>query len=150
MTNTLLTGDLKLHPFEALLYLCPLAAALSLLYACISGELWTVITFYDRGLVSWSTLFLAVTNAILASVQNLSSFHTNKIAGALNMAFVANLKQVCTIVLAFMFLPTQNSLLGSIGVVVILLSAWCYSLGTFKQQREDMEPRRAVDLPMIV
>lgn len=109
-----------------------------------------ISTLYGRGLVSWSTLFLAVTNAILASIQNLSSFHTNKMAGALNMAFVANLKQVCTIVLAFIFLRTQNSLLGSMGIVVILLSAWCYSLGTSKQQRENMEPRRAVDLPMIV
>lgn len=96
-----MTGSLALPSIELLLRMSPLAALQSLIYATLSGELGAFAsTMYDRepGSTMTTVVFL-LGNGLLAFLLNVSSFQTNKVAGALAISVCGNLKQVLTVVL---------------------------------------------------
>lgn len=126
-TNRLMTDEkLKLHPLELLLRVCPLAAIQTLCCAYFAGE-FAVLRglMHEDGLSE--CLRLVLMNACLAFLQNLSSFHTNKLAGALTMAICANVKQFCTVVLAMRIFETRLSTGGAFGILIVLSATSCYS-----------------------
>jgi hypothetical protein len=96
-----MTGSLSLPSIELLLRMSPLAAMQSLIYATLSGELRAFAgTMYARESGStMTTIIFLLGNGVLAFLLNVSSFQTNKVAGALAISVCGNLKQVLTVVL---------------------------------------------------
>ena len=96
-----MTGSLALPSIELLLRMSPLAALQSLIYATFSGELSAFaknMAEREPGSTLTTVLFL-LGNGMLAFLLNVSSFQTNKVAGALAISVCGNLKQVLTVVL---------------------------------------------------
>jgi len=122
-----MVGNLRLSPFEVLLRMCPLAAVQSLLCAYFSDELKVVGYSLPYELSSRTTLNLVVANGLLAFGQNVSSFYTNKIAGALTIAVCANLKQLSTIILAIRIFNTKVTPLSAFGIIFVLSGTMYYS-----------------------
>lgn len=127
-----MTGALKLHPFEALLRLCPLAAIQSLLGAAMTGELLTLSRTANT--ITRRTIALLILNGTLAFAQNIVSFHTNKVAGPLTITVCANLKQVATIVLGVVTFEKRLSIVGSAGMVLALGGSAWNSVGRLAQR----------------
>lgn len=121
-----MTGTLKLHPLDILLRMCPLAAVQSLICAALSGELTGVTQAYQEVDTLWHRVgWLLAFNGMLAFIQNVSSFHTNKVAGALTLTVCANLKQCMTIIVAIITFHTEVGFLNGVGMAIALGgSAW--------------------------
>ena len=103
LTNALMTGSLRLPALELLLRMSPLAAIQSIAMARVTGETGAFVA--HLGLLSTptsslaastttshphATLFLSLLgNGILAFLLNISSFATNRAAGALTLTAVS-------------------------------------------------------------
>lgn len=125
-----MTGSLKLHPIEALLRLCPIAAVQSLLGALLTGEISTLVRLESLSITSvdkYIYLLLSL-NITLAFLQNVVSFRTNRAAGALTITVCANMKQVTTIVLGVVALRTRLSLVGGVGMALAVTGSAWYSV----------------------
>ncbi|KAI9667517.1 MAG: UAA transporter [Bathelium mastoideum] len=126
-TNRLMTGELALPALEVLLRMSPLAAVQSLMYACASGEASRLLDAVSQGNISrWIWLVLAG-NGFLAFLLNVSSFQTNKLAGALTISVCSNLKQCLTILLGIMLFDVKVGALNGLGMVITLAGAAVYS-----------------------
>lgn len=127
-TNRLMTDDkLKFHPFELLLRMCPLAAIQSLCCAYIGGDFAVLRELIHDGVFSERVSRLVMANGILAFVQNVTSFHTNRLTGVLTMAICANVKQFCTIILAMGIFKTRVSMCSALGTLMVLSGTSLYS-----------------------
>lgn len=129
-----MTGSLSLSPLEFLFRMSPLAFVQSLLYAYLTGELSSIslITAAPSEFSSQnpptllkSTLVLAI-NGLLAFLLNISSFSTNKYAGALTMTVCGNIKQCLTILLGIMVFGVKVGWLNGGGMVGALAGAAWY------------------------
>ncbi|KAI9713481.1 MAG: UAA transporter [Bogoriella megaspora] len=126
-SNRLMTGELALPPLEILLRMSPLAALQSFMYAASSGELQRFAQAVSSGnMSSWAWLALAG-NGFLAFLLNVSSFQTNKLAGALTLSVCSNLKQCLTIILGIMLFNVNVGVLNGFGMFVTLAGAGWYS-----------------------
>lgn len=130
-TNRLMTGTLALPSIELLLRMSPLAAIQALLYAILSGEL---SAFADKmahreGNVSnFATILFLLGNGLLAFLLNVSSFQTNKLAGALAISVCGNLKQVLTVVLGiFTFGDFAVDIWNGTGMLLAMTGCVMYS-----------------------
>lgn len=74
------------------------------------------------------TIALLCGNGFLAFVLNVSSFQTNKIAGALTVTVAGNLKQACTLALGIIVFGdfTLNPLNG-VGIILVLAGCAFFS-----------------------
>lgn len=133
-----MTGNLKLHPLEVLLRMCPLAAVQSLLAAFLSGELQYLFSISST--ITRHSTALVFFNGMLAFAQNFSSFHTNKIAGALTLTMCANLKQAVTVMVAINVFETRVGYLFIIGMIVVLLAAGTYSWTLMGDREKQAQP----------
>jgi len=126
-TNRLLTGSLKLPPMELLFRMSFLASFQSLFFAYGVGEVQGFQNFVSVGGVS-STLLLALGgNAIMALVLNITSFQTNKLAGALTLSVCGNVKQCATVLLGIWLFHVHFGALSAVGTSVALGGAAWYS-----------------------
>jgi len=116
--------------------MCPLAAVQSLICAFLAGELSLINSPLGRtsqDLFSRDTRRILPFNAFFAFAQNLSSFHTNRTAGALTIAVCANLKQAATMGLAVaLFNNTTIRLAGGLGMASVIAGSICYSWAIVK------------------
>lgn len=126
-TNRLLTGNLKLPALELLMRMSPLAAIQSILYAYLTGELGQFVTFVAEDHLSPSLGLALLGNGVLAFVLNVTSFQTNKLAGALTLSVCGNLKQCLTVLLGVVLFNVHVGLLNGAGMLITLVGAACYS-----------------------
>ncbi|KAE9369922.1 TPT-domain-containing protein [Stipitochalara longipes BDJ] len=135
-TNRVMTGPLSLSPLEFLFRMSPLAFAQSLIYAYLTGEISTFsltatsLSKFDLKIpssVNRGIVVLAI-NGLLAFLLNISSFSTNKNAGALTMTVCGNVKQCLTILLGIMVFGVKVGLLNGIGMVGALAGAAWYGV----------------------
>jgi hypothetical protein len=131
-----MTGPLSLSPLEFLFRMSPLAFIQSLLYSFLTGELsafsLTAATPSKFDLayppsVNRSILVLAV-NGFLAFLFNISSFETNKNAGALTMTVCGNVKQCLTILLGIVVFGVRVGASNALGMVCALVGAAWYGV----------------------
>jgi len=66
-------------------------------------------------------------NGCLAFGLNVSSFQTNKLAGALTMTLAANVKQCLTILLGVLLFDVRVGLWNAAGMIITLAGAAWYS-----------------------
>jgi hypothetical protein len=136
VTNRMMTGSLSLPPLEFLLRMSPLAAIQSLLYAYFTGEGGRFLAFVADGALTKSRMLALLSNSVIAFLLNISSFHTNKIAGALTMTVCGNLKQVLTVLLGIVVFDVKVGAWNGLGMVVALAGAAYYSKVELNKKRE--------------
>ncbi|KAL9057839.1 MAG: hypothetical protein Q9162_002069 [Coniocarpon cinnabarinum] len=124
-TNRLMVGRLKLPPLELLLRMSPLAAIQSLLYSFFAGEWGSIGQAMGQDSLRSGVLVAVLGNGILAFLLNVTSFKTNRAAGALTMAVAANTKQILTILLGILFFNVTVTIANGAGMAVTLVGvAW--------------------------
>jgi hypothetical protein len=126
-TNKLLTGSLKLPALELLLRMSPLAAVQSLLWATATGEVSAFLTFTQEGKLSKTLILALLGNGFLAFLLNVTSFQTNKLAGALTLSVCGNVKQILTVILGIVLFDVVVRPMNAFGMVVALGGAAWYS-----------------------
>lgn len=127
VSNRLMTGTLALPALEILLRMSPLAALQGFAYAWVTGETGQIITLVREGLVPRTMVLALVGNGALAFVLNISSFQTNKLAGALTLTVAGNLKQCLTILLGIVLFHVRVSVPNGMGMAVAVAGAAWYS-----------------------
>jgi len=127
-SNRLMTGSLKLPPLEILLRMSPLAALQSLVLAKATGELHAFTLYASAGNLKSAVVLALLGNGILAFVLNISSFQTNKLAGALTLTVAGNLKQCLTILLGIALFDVRVGWVNGFGMAVAVGGAAWYSM----------------------
>lgn len=122
-----MTGSLALPALEVLLRMSPLAAVQALLYAWLSGETAKFREFSRSGGMPVSMAFALMGNGLLAYTLNISSFQTNKLAGALTLTVSANLKQCLTILLGILLFNVRVTATNGVGMLITIAGAAWYS-----------------------
>ncbi|KAK0730136.1 triose-phosphate transporter family-domain-containing protein [Lasiosphaeris hirsuta] len=125
-TNRIMTGALALSPLETLLRMSPLAFLQAVVCAILSGELSTFRQNNPDGPSRMMILALAG-NGLLAFMLNVSSFSTNKVAGALTMTVCGNIKQCLTVLLGIALFGVKVGFLNGLGMMIALSGAAWYS-----------------------
>ena len=126
-SNRLMTGSLALPALEILFRMSPLAALQSLMYAGATGETKAFLAWVAEGHLTQSYSLALVGNGFLAFLLNISSFYTNKLAGALTVTVCANLKQCLTVLLGIMLFNVQVGIWNGVGMMVTMVGAAIYS-----------------------
>lgn len=126
-TNRLLTGSLKLPPLEVLLRMAPLASVQSVIFAYLTGELEDFHLFVRDGNLTTPMAIALLGNGFLAFLLNITSFQTNKIAGALTITVCGNVKQCLTVLLGVFLFNVHVGLLNGVGMTIALTGAAWYS-----------------------
>lgn len=127
VSNQLMTGSLALPALEILLRMSPLAAAQSLAYAISTGEAKAFLTWAAEGHLTPAYGVALIGNGCLAFLLNVSSFYTNKLAGALTVTVCANVKQCLTVLLGILLFHVHIGGWNGIGMLVTLIGAAIYN-----------------------
>jgi hypothetical protein len=126
-TNKLLTGSLKLPALELLLRMSPLAAVQSLLWAFATGEVSAFLDFTAEGKMNAGLILALLGNGFLAFMLNVTSFQTNKLAGALTLSVCGNVKQILTVILGIVLFKINVRPMNAVGMAIALGGAAWYS-----------------------
>lgn len=146
MSNRIMTGSLALPALEILLRMSPLAAVQSLLYALATGEASAFAAWVKEGNLTPSYSSALLGNGLLAFLLNVSSFQTNKLAGALTMTVCANLKQCLTVLLGILLFDVTVGVWNGAGMLVTLVGAGIYSKVELDSKGKKVEATMAKDL----
>jgi hypothetical protein len=129
-----MTGSLALPPMELLFRMSPLAAIQSFIFAVIAGELPVVSKAMNErtenvsGFAIVATVLFLLGNGCLAFVLNVSSFQTNRLAGALTITVCGNLKQAVTLALGIIiFGDFTINILNGLGISLVLAGCAFFS-----------------------
>ena len=79
-------------------------------------------------------------NGFLAFLLNISSFNTNKLAGALTMTVCGNLKQCLTVLLGIVLFNVVIGWLNGTGMFITMLGAAIYSKAELDNKKKKSEP----------
>ena len=126
-SNRLMTGSLALPPLEISLRMSPLATVLSLLFAIVTGEGNAFLAWIQEGNLTPRYALALASNGYLAFLLNITSFYTNKLAGALTITVCANMKQCLTILLGVIAFNVHVGIFNGCGMVIALIGAAIYS-----------------------
>ena len=143
-----MTGSLALPPVEFLMRMSPLAALQALACATATGE---VAGFREQiragnfNPIS-SSLSLAG-NGFLALLLNISSFNTNKLAGALTMTVCGNLKQCLTVMLGIFLFNVTVDFLNGAGMAVTMVGAAIYRKAELDNKNRNNQKEAAFKPP---
>lgn len=140
VTNRFMTGSLALPPVEFLMRMSPLAAVQALACAIATGEISAFRTALAENTMSpISTFFSLAGNGVLAFLLNISSFNTNKLAGALTMTVCGNLKQCLTVLLGIFIFDVTVKLLNGTGMFITMLGAVIYSKAELDKKKKQQQ-----------
>lgn len=149
VTNRFMTGSLALPPIEFLMRMSPLAALQALACALATGEVTRFSGLYSAGSIPMpSSFFSLFGNGLLALFLNISSFNTNKLAGALTMTVCGNLKQCLTVALGIVLFDVTIDLLNGAGMGVTMLGAAIYSKAELDNKNRKSQQQQAAYKPV--
>lgn len=136
VTNRMMTGSLALSFWEILYRMSPLACVQAVLYAYFTGELsaFHIADLDERFSLLGFTCAIAG-NGLLAFALNVSSFGTNKVAGALAMTVCANIKQSLTIILGIVLFNVQFNPTQMAGILVTVAGGAVYSVVELRSKK---------------
>ena len=126
-TNRLMVGPLKLSPMELLLRMSPLAAVQCIIYAFLTGEGQALLGVVRESGMELNLFLALLGNGILAFFLNVTSFKTNKVAGALTMTVAGNVKQCLTILLGIFIFNVKATPTNGLGMAIAVMGAAWYS-----------------------
>ncbi|KAG5929489.1 hypothetical protein E4U42_005754 [Claviceps africana] len=140
VTNRFMTGSLALPPVEFLMRMSPLAALQALACATATGEVAGFRDLITSGQVSVpSSTASLMGNGLLALLLNISSFNTNKLAGALTMTVCGNLKQCLTVLIGIFLFNVSVDLLNGAGMAVTMVGAAIYSKAELDNKKQKQQ-----------
>ncbi|POR32248.1 Putative sugar phosphate/phosphate translocator [Tolypocladium paradoxum] len=140
VTNRFMTGSLALPPLEFVMRMSPLAALQALACATATGEIggfWDLIATGDISLPS--AIASLAGNGFLAFLLNVSSFTTNKLAGALTMTVCGNLKQCLTVLIGIFIFNVTVDMLNGAGMAVTMFGAAIYSKAELDNKKKTQQ-----------
>lgn len=106
----------------------PLAALQALACATASGEVAGFRALIRSGEINLVPASASLAgNGFLALLLNISSFNTNKLAGALTMTVCGNLKQCLTVMIGIFLFNVSVDFLNGAGMAVTMMGAAIYS-----------------------
>lgn len=144
-----MTGSLALPPIEFLMRMSPLAALQALACALATGEVGRFSALYNAGTIPMpSSFFSLFGNGFLALLLNISSFNTNKLAGALTMTVCGNLKQCLTVALGIVLFDVTIDLLNGAGMAVTMVGAAIYSKAELDNKNRKSQQQQATYKPV--
>ncbi|KAF7527551.1 hypothetical protein PCG10_002514 [Penicillium crustosum] len=133
-TNRLMTGSLALPSMELLFRMSPLAAIQSFVLAALAGELPAFADSISQRAsessrpTSVATVTFLLGNGLLAFFLNISSFQTNKLAGALTISVCGNLKQAITLAIGILvFKDFTVDILNGTGILLVIAGCAFFS-----------------------
>ncbi|KAF2223984.1 triose-phosphate transporter family-domain-containing protein [Elsinoe ampelina] len=126
-TNRILTGRLSLPPLEVLMWMSPLAAAQSCIYAGMVGEIGQLQQLIADNKLTRGLIFTLFCNGCLALVLNITSFQSNKSAGALTLTVCGNVKQILTILLGIVLFNVHINWVNGLGLAIAASGAALFS-----------------------
>lgn len=80
-------------------------------------------------------IFALLGNGLLAFFLNVSSFSTNKVAGALTMTVCGNIKQCLTVLLGIVLFGVKVGFLNGLGMLIAMGGAAWYSAVELRTKR---------------
>lgn len=153
-TNRILTGSLKLPALELLFRLSPLAALQACTFAYFAGEGYQIREMVGIGALPlhMNTVLGLSLNGCMALLLNITSFQTNKLAGALTLTVSANIKQCLTILLGIGLFHVHLNWFNGIGMMVTAAGAAWFSAVELraKEQKPAPAPPPLLQLPVII
>jgi len=151
VTNKVQTGRLRLSPLELLARMSPLAFMQTLMYSYYTGEMAEAKVWFMTSYDNRKGIILLI-NGCIAFALNVISFTANKKTGALTMTVAANVKQILTIVLSFIFYNLQVTWLNSCGIILTLIGGAWYAKVELeaKQARSNQQKESAPALQSVV
>lgn len=117
VSGELLTGELKLHPVDLLLKMCPLALIQIGFFSVITGEV-SEIWLNRESLLASSAPGVVLFSGLLAFLLNVSSFIANKSTSALTLCICANIKQVLLAIISTIYFGDPVSMVNAVGIMV--------------------------------
>jgi drug/metabolite transporter (DMT)-like permease len=128
---------------EFLMRMSPLAALQALACGVVTGELKAFCELVTSGEISVPpTAFSLTGNGFLALLLNISSFNTNKIAGALTMTVCGNLKQCLTVALGIFLFDIVIDWLNGVGMGITMIGAAIYSKAELDNKKKKQQPQQ--------
>jgi Triose-phosphate Transporter family len=146
LSGELLTGDLKLHPIDLLLKMCPLALVEIGIFAVLSGtsvtesltfspffimlftgEVYEIMSKW-RALASSAAPQVVLLSGILSFSLNVTSFIANKITSPLTLCIAANVKQVLLVCFGTLYFGDEVSLINGLGILMVIAGSFKYVL----------------------
>lgn len=135
VSNQLMTGSRRLGASEMLLRMSPFAAAQALGYAVASGEFAQFSGWAASTDLEWTVKGMLLANGLIAFMLNVSSLHTNRVAGVVSLSVAGNLKQCLTIALGIVLFNVHISWMNATGMAMVLAGAAWYSKAELNQRR---------------
>lgn len=126
VTNIVQVGKLKLHPYDLLMRMSPLALMQTVLYGYFTGELSRVYEFLQADMNATLVVVLLV-NGMIAFGLNVASFTANKMTNALAMGVAGNVKQVLSILLAISIFSLSITFTNGVGILFTLVGGAMYT-----------------------
>lgn len=152
LTNYMLTKDNCTSSYEFLLHISPLAFLQSMMCAWLNGEI-AVLTKNIRQLPQnanvqytnmsrsfWFSILTVLGNGLLSFFLNVSSFETNRVAGALSIAVFANVKQCLTIALSKILFGESTTSVALVGLSTTMASGCVFSYFEIAGRRHEAVP----------
>uniref|UniRef100_A0A7S3DTQ7 Sugar phosphate transporter domain-containing protein n=1 Tax=Entomoneis paludosa TaxID=265537 RepID=A0A7S3DTQ7_9STRA len=118
-SGEILTGDLKLHPFDLLRHMTPLALVQCLIMSIATGEVQEILQRWPTDFSPWGPKGLypsSIVNltGLISLTFNVSSLQVNKLTSPLTLCVAANVKQVLMIGIATAVFETEISPLNAV------------------------------------
>jgi len=142
-SGEIMTGDsgLKLHPFDLLRHMTPLALIQCLFMSWVTGEIQEIFQrwpadFDPLGPKGWYPFLIVNLTGVISLTFNVSSLQVNKLTSPLTLCVAANVKQVLMIIIATVYFNTEISPLNAVGIVVVLIGSACYSYISAREKEE--------------
>jgi drug/metabolite transporter (DMT)-like permease len=135
VSGELLTGELKLHPVDLLLKMCPLALIQIGLGAILSGEVGEIWE-HRESLLNSAAPIVVLFSGLLSFLLNVSSFIANKSTSALTLCICANVKQVLLAFVGTLYFGDSVSMLNGVGILIACAGSFRYSMVSIAEREE--------------
>lgn len=127
ISGELLTGDLKLHPIDLLLKMCPLAMVEIGVFAVATGEIGEIWSKYSS-IINSAAPQVVLLSGILSFSLNVTSFIANKITSPLTLCIAANVKQVLLVCFGTLYFGDHVSTINGLGIIIVIAGSFKYGL----------------------
>lgn len=133
VSGELLTGDLRLHPVDLLLKMCPLALLQIGFLSIATGEASAIAENWESILAS-SAPGVILFSGVLSFLLNVSSFIANKSTSALTLCICANVKQVALVLAGTLYFGDSVSMLNALGIIIAFLGSLRYGIVSINEK----------------